>query len=317
MKNFTSYTIMLIAFFLMYNHCSFSQGTSYSPFPEKYGRWLIKRGGPYGDGEVEKWNLTLYETAGDTILGGFTYKKVIATDELQNISPGPKDIWSYNLGVKHLSFAYRNDIPHKKVYILTDANMVINGKLTTEYLWYDFDSTKVGDTLKSTYSLVLVSQVEYNRIKVAKTDSTFICGSYHKRCNFYCGGNFGTDDLIEGVGFHDNFIKTHAECLFEPRYLYTTYFSCSPTNVFDEGKLVPVVSIFPNPVFNTLQIKWPEQDKNALLRYSIMDCLGKVIFQGEDTPEFIDVSGLTKGLYFLTVSDRAGTYYKNKFIKQE
>jgi hypothetical protein len=29
------------------------------------------------------------------------------------------------------------------------------------------------------------------------------------------------------------------------------------------------------------------------------------------------MSGLTKGLYFIIISDKAGNYYKNKFMKQE
>jgi hypothetical protein len=318
MKTFTQKVAILILLFLVCKYYSFSQ--TYNPFPQKYGKWIINREGPTGPdvSGPSMWNLTQYETNGDTVLRGFTYKKMMATNELKDIPMGPyMDIWAYNLGPKHLSFAYRNDIPTKKVYILTDANKVINGKLTTEYLWYDFNDIKVGDTLKITYADETEGTVDYDRISVKKMGMKSICSSDHKIFYFNCqlGGDSGR--LIEGLGFADNFIKTFAVCPFEPNYIYSTHFSCSPTGTRDEQKNAPTVSAFPNPAFNTLQIKWSEPQQPQAIEWSIVDCLGKVILQKNNESEFIDVSALSRGLYFIILTDKRGNYYKNKFIKQE
>lgn len=304
---------LFLFLFVIGEEQAFSQTHLYQPFPEKYGKWLIKEDGPLGPGEVNHWNLTVYETAGDTVLNGITYKKVAATPELTNISPGPFDIWALNYGPKHLAFAYRNDTPNKKVYILTDLDGLINGNLKNEYLWYDFN-IEAGDTVNSSYAIAWTKQnVDYKRITASKIDSVLVCGRYEKQIHFNCPEFI--NELVEGVGFADNFIKTYIACMFEPVYLNTTYFKCSPDELNDETHSSPFISVFPNPASQTLQLKWDKKQYTPD-RYLITDCLGKVVLQNKMN-ELVDISSLKEGMYFITVTGKEETdFAKSKFLKQ-
>jgi hypothetical protein len=299
---------ILILFFLICNYFSYSQ--IYNPFPEKYGKWIINRDGPNGPGEIEKWNLTLYETGGDTIVAGLKYKKIMVTAEL-SVYPSSKSIWSHDFGSRQLAFAYRNDITNKKVYILTDSNEVINGKLTKEYVWYNFN-LKINDTITE-YTYALNVHGQFARRKVKSIDSIFICGRYERIFSFDCKA--WDRRLIEGVGFKDHFIKTDPTCgSVDPPYLYKTEFSCSPTSISRETESLPAIFISPNPASDRLQVRWFYTKQSE---WFIVDCQGKFMLQKNDESEFIDISKLSAGMYFIILTDKQGHYYKDKFIKQE
>lgn len=308
--------ILMICCIWLLGDKSFSQASSYTPFPQGYARWIINRDGPHGPGANGRWNLTQYETGSDTVINGFTYKNVKVSEELKDIYPGPKNIWTYNYGPKKLAFAYRNDIPGKRVYILTDTNRLINGNLKKEFLWYDFNS-EIGDTLKSTYAINWRQGfVDYKRITVSNNDSLFLCGEYRKRYKFKCEGGGFNDRLIEGAGFESNFIETHTYCLFEPLFIYTTDFSCSPTSVEDEYTSQNTVSFYPNPADEHLQILWNQQSQQEQFNIAISDCSGRTVLQNTSDKGWIDVSMLKKGIYIIFLTDKQGRVYKDKFIKQ-
>jgi hypothetical protein len=308
--NLRSFLCFLLFFCCIYN--AFSQTINYSSFPKTYGKWCVRREHYENNNIILDW--TLYETAGDTTIGSFVYKKMNSTPTCYACTPEPPtyDAWSIPYGPKKLAFAYRNDIPNKKVYILADTNKAITGRLTQEYLWYDFD-LKEGDTLKNTYALDLKKQFDYNRIIVKSIGSMVVCGNFQRRFGFFCETS---EALMEGVGFMDNFIVTSNYCPFEPFYIYNTYFSCTQTAI-SETTLAKSISLFPNPVSNSFKIEWPQQNVNFPARYSIVDCLGDILVSNANVHEVIDVSSLRKGIYFITIEDNLGNYYKSKFIKQD
>ena len=299
-------TGIFLLFFL--SSCSlFSQLNKYIPFPEKYGKWILEKTGPYGPGETMLYEHTQFETKSDTIIGALTYKKVTAAE---HFGPPYMGVWNIVFGTQKLAFAYRNDIPNKKVYILTDTNKLINGNLRKEWVWYDFN-LKIGDTVKNTFSLPVALNVK--RSIISATDSIFICGNYTKRFMFSCTGPF-EDRLIEGVGFADNFLNTGTDCPFEPVYLYRTYFSCSPTSISDDIQAALTFSLFPNPVKSELTLK---SLHHQLLHYTILNSLGNIMVYGNVANERINVEALNKGFYIIIVTDGEGNFYKNKFIKED
>jgi len=302
---------------------SFSQyeAQNYTPFPEKYGKWIIYRQGPV-DSSPTPYQFVLYETVGDTIIAGLTYKKVAASKPYINTPPpDPHNIWSFS-GPKQLAFAYRNNIPNKTVYILTDTNEVINGRLKQEYKWYDF-KVNSGDTLKSSYAINWrVGFVDYKRIKVRSIDSTLTSGKYVNKFHFSCF-RFKPNDLnkdgiegslIEGVGFEDNFIRTEIICPFEPLYIYSTYFSCSPTSVAKEMDTKLSFSIFPNPASTNIVISLLENKSIAQLK--IFNSIGQVVYFSNAITEMpeINISSLSPGLYFVEIKTDKKTGIQ-KFIK--
>ncbi len=292
---------------LIFSNSLFSQISNYKPFPLLQASWIVTETGPFITGQqTNSWSQ--YEANGDTIIGSYTYKKVYGAYATNVPIFGPKSF----------SFGYRNDIPNKKVHILTK----INGQYK-DTLWYDFNLT-IGDTLKETYSSgnfyspLPHNPMYYDRRIVKSIDSVLICNEYYKRFNFNCGaGGFQNLGLVEGFGFEDNFKQIGSvECPFEPMYLYDTKFSCSLSiNEMETSK--KQLKVLPNPVLNNLQINLPEQNFVFPYQYSIIDCLGKTIIKGTSTDnKSIDVSKIKNGLYFLMVEDNQKNLFQSKFLKQ-
>jgi len=73
------------------------------------------------------------------------------------------------------------------------------------------------------------------------------------------------------------------------------------------------ISIHPNPVKNTLYIRNVKQN----IPYLIHNSLGQVILSGKlRQPEtVIDVSGLTKGVYYLSCETKSGQQQSERFVK--
>lgn len=313
MKQFRMYLLCMLG--MVATPALFSQTAGYSPFPEHYGKWVISE--EYIDdsgGNRNEWSYIAYETSGDTVLSGYTYKKVSGSAKTPHLHY-PVDVWTYDFGPRKLAFAYRNDIQQKKVYILTDSNEVTNGNLTNEYVWYDFN-IKVGDTLKKTYVTGFDNSFDVQRRMVMVQDTLFICGKYQRRSYFNCAGGFQKDRMIEGVGFIDNFIRTDRYCPFEPIFLSTTYFTCSPQGIQNPAKFTADVSAYPNPVLDILHLKWSEPIHPFSIQCLIMDSSGKWVSENSDAKDEINISQLAKGFYILQVKDKEGNFYRNRFVKQ-
>ncbi|OFY83765.1 MAG: hypothetical protein A3F72_07240 [Bacteroidetes bacterium RIFCSPLOWO2_12_FULL_35_15] len=303
----------VLLFVILYSGL-FSQINVYKPFPLSYGSWIIYERGPFDFSSTVIDTWILYETNGDTIIGSQTYKKVITANSI-GLPSMVNGIMTIPFGPRTFGFAYRNNIPNKKVFIYTN----IAGQFV-DTLWYDFNLT-IGDTLKKTYSLDVnssnfSSSLYSDRRIVTSIDSLLVCGIYHKIFHFGCG-EFSTD-LTEGIGFTDNFLNTSFLCPFEPLYIYDTRFSCSLTSIKNEPVAIQnQIEVFPNPVIKTLQINYTNQNIVFPLNYFIVDCLGKLISRGTYTENAnIDVRTLKKGIYFLSLKDKQGNLFQSKFVKE-
>ena len=75
---------------------------------------------------------------------------------------------------------------------------------------------------------------------------------------------------------------------------------------------MPSISIFPNPVQNTLTI----DNQDAINAITIMDITGKVVFRSENrNDKTLNVDFLNKGIYIISIE--TDTYLgTSKFIKQ-
>lgn len=76
----------------------------------------------------------------------------------------------------------------------------------------------------------------------------------------------------------------------------------------DENALLSLVSLYPNPVTNLLQLK--TDISVGLEAYTIYDVSGKRIISNNNLKSkdiAIDVSSLSKGMYFITIKGRKGT----------
>ncbi|MCW3085993.1 MAG: hypothetical protein JWP12_3359 [Bacteroidetes bacterium] len=309
----------IILLLILFTVQGLAQISVYKPFPT-YGRWNVETVGPYdpsGGGPAPlTYKYEIFESNGDTVIGSYTYK-IVRLSQRTITGPGPfppYSPWTF-------SFAYRNDIPAKQVYIYTNipdhyqAGTLIPAHYQ-DTLFYDFN-LNVGDTLKESYVFnpLDTGSYTYSRRIVASIDSVLICGEFHKQFNFVCD-DF-SDELVEGMGFADHFMHTFETCPFEPVYLSTTTFSCTLTSANDPQNIpTDNVSIFPNPASSTIQLS---DTKNIVLPfdYSITDCLGRLVNKGTATGyKTIDISALENGLYFLMILDKQKKTFQGKFLKQ-
>lgn len=299
--------LQLILFFMIFCNTLFSQINNYKPFPLLYGTWITLNVGPFetnGSSPLTHYSFSRFEANIDTTIGSYIYKKVTVaySGDYPYTGPPPDGLY-VPYGPSIFSFAYRNDIPNKKVYIFTN----VDGQFI-DSLWYDFNLI-IGDTLNAnTYSIFPLN----NPAIITSIDSILICGIYHKRFSFNCIA------LIEGVGFSDNFVQTYTDCPFENPYYYITDFYCTLTSVNDiRNTSFNQIELLPNPVINILQINYTKQNMTLPLEYSIVDCLGKEISQGFRVDnKSIDVSKLNSGLYFIRLQDKQNNIFQSKFLKQ-
>lgn len=82
-----------------------------------------------------------------------------------------------------------------------------------------------------------------------------------------------------------------------------------------ENPLASAVSLYPNPVVNTLTIKLPEALTTQNLDYVITDMRGRKVLNGTWEKGQIDVNSLVNGVYSLQIMTTNGVINK-RFVKQ-
>ena len=251
------------------------------------------------------WNVTtanfgssydvIIDSGIDVTIGSYTYKKF--TDPT---------IYSTDNYI-------REDIPNKKVY------RYVNG---SDELLFDFgldvlDEIVLGDG--KTYRVTSVTNINVlngvrKRIHLVHFIGTIAANS---------------ETWIEGVGSSFHPLKPRYELTLSDPYIYLTCSAQNGTIVYnhgiangsstetdcsmllniDEFTSIDLVTIYPNPAIDFIQL---EQLK-SIKKYSIYNILGIEVLKGIISPnEKINISNLKSGLYFLKVEG----YTSKKFIKQ-
>lgn len=84
-----------------------------------------------------------------------------------------------------------------------------------------------------------------------------------------------------------------------------------------EGKLDNNISLYPNPSTGIINLKYMN-DNNHVISLSVIDITGRTVWQkevnGYKNNESIDLSHITKGYYFLEVTNEGGSVFTKKFI---
>jgi hypothetical protein len=248
---------------------------------------------------------------GDTIINKKTYKKVFQQngDTLADFAKA-----LYYASVREDTFA-------QKIYCIQKDDGV-------ERLIADF-SLEIGDT-GSVYSYWPFSYPYKVNVKIKSIDSIFIFNNYRKRLNIdETQGCFGEgESWIEGIGStHGLFFPfsvypdlgcTELLCVYIKNILYyknPNYTSCF-INIwlgFNEKK-IDVMKVYPTIVDDYLFLE-KEIEINNHLNYRIYNYQGLSIKNGILTSNRIDVSNLSKGVYFVLFSNVNFKSKTFKFIK--
>jgi hypothetical protein len=275
----------------------------YYPFPDSGAVWTIiieTQSSPTN----YHMGYNSYELQGDTVIGSYTYKKIINGDN------------SVLGGI-------RNDIPNHKVYFAGDFHWNNYG----DTLLYNFD-LNVGDTA---YNDIYNSQW----VTVTAIDSVIVQGQYHKRLIL---NDFQGEEWVEGVGS-----LNHPLAPLDFEFEWNNTLSClqlaNNSISYQNGNFTTSCNSWhPYPAYcglmgetalteENFSVKFIQNTENSLMisvqkangptTISVFDIAGKELFAKKETDPncVIDLTNFASGLYILRVSDNSGNAVSEKFIR--
>jgi hypothetical protein len=303
---------LFIFIFAIFSTKTMAQTNIYHPFPDSNAVWGIRAfcmdAGLCGDLTYIK-----YYYGGDTLINGSNYK-IILQQGLMMTSGNCCGVPT-GAGAGYL----RQDTVAKKVY-WRDQSM------SNDTLLYDF-SVNVGDTLKG---LVAFCQT----LTVHSIDSILIGTTYRKRINYDVPPFAPCPySIIEGIGGTSGLtyyyygpaeMGSELTCFSENgNLLYLN--SCNPDTI-PCGDLTVGVNefpqnaqslVFPNPFHSVINLQ--SQQKNLPLKLFFYDVLGKIHLETEITTELstIDLSFLSKGVYFIKIENESRKIEFKKIVKYD
>jgi len=274
----------------------FSQ--SFKHFPDS-ATWNIR----YHYGHPPYYYAT-YELLGDSIIGAYTYKKLVSGNILIAL--------------------IREDTVQNKVYAKVFQRTTFSSPVNCtsqpahiicrDTLLFDYNHV-LGDTLHQIADLM-----GYDSLKVVCMDSAFYGGSWRKQwspgllsnssysppCDPYSviiEGIGTSSGLIETMGLGINGERSELMCFGTPSqtiYPSSTTIGCVPVStneVLDGNQLI---GVFPNPASDNLIITTTSHEKKYV---NIYNSLGKKIFNDIFTEQkhLLNISTFAKGIYFTEV----------------
>ncbi|HEX5003512.1 MAG TPA: T9SS type A sorting domain-containing protein [Bacteroidia bacterium] len=316
------YTNMLrntLVALLLYTGLASAQSTVYHPFPDSNVVWRQDCGGlgffcncSCSNGVCVNKEDRQYYYGNDTVIGSFTYHKLIVdnfnVDYWQGpimCSPGCVPSDHYYSYTANYAGAIRNDSAQKKVYYYEQGS-------AGEVVLYDFN-LNLGDTLPITYTNV----VALNRVN--KIDSVLVGTVYHRRfwLNDISMPPPGPQDsgfvaLIEGIGSTYGLLtpllipfefECHLACVtVDSTTVYpdaSTSCSFITTGIASAPPEIQL-SIYPNPVTSESAVEWPLT--KGPLSLQLVNSLGQVLLTTDVTGRTsytLSREGLPGGIYLL------------------
>lgn len=270
---------------------AFAQTNVYHPFPDsgahwREGAWWVAGSPPCG--VHDDYSLFM---AGDTIIGAYTYQKILKSGFIGAPPCQPPGYYYYN----HYMGSIRQDKALKKVFYYPQGT-------PNEQLLYDFN-LNIGDTLAVSYN-------HGNENYVTGIDSVLVGGNYHKA--FLLSPLSGPPNpwdstyvLIEGIGSKFglyNSMRTFVSaggalfCYSHNSGNYPSGNMCTFLTGQDETiGTREQIEVFPNPTTGICKIESTEK-----FQYSIYNVFGMEIIYSDDLSQSVtlDLSDQPKGIYF-------------------
>ncbi len=284
-------------------------------------RWLVEHG---GGGNPVDYYQTIYEArlANDTVVGGKTYKRMIADVTHRNLSPFYVSRYKGMLGL------YREDALLQRLWCIPQKG---DGR---ERLIYDA-SWQVGDTVHWVYS-PNISGVG----TVTRLDSTLIKGQWHKVFHMATTNSAGPGfEFIEGIGSTGGPAYPASPHVFETQWMlhcftnngvtpvtnpslangrFDNQASCivTPLNIVPRAATEDQVLVVPDPGGSESRLKLPDGLSSGLLL--VTDALGRRIAElsFSATRELpIGQYLSTPGVYYYVLQDAAtGRRFNGRFV---
>jgi|GEM_PF-3033882 len=285
----------LLLLFLLLPFGLAAQTSVYFPFPKDSATWDVRYSMNTGAGFV---CVTTFHFAmdGDTVINGKLCSKIFRTNSLQHTTDS-----MYNPAWGAYEVALRED-SSKRIW-------AINAYDSTEVLLYDF-SLMPGDSFNYPFHFP-GSTVYYS---VTGFDSVLVGSQYRKVIQLNAPG--GMEEWIEGIGsksglLHYNSLSSAEEFLLchsdAGTHLYGIPGQChchTGLGIFENGMEV-TLQVHPNPAQEFLDV---ECSGNELYSCALLTADGRKASEAVPLRKTarIDVSGLARGMYFLSVFDESG-----------
>ncbi len=303
-----------------------SVAQNYVPMPMQNCFWTV-------DHHAQCWWLvpgpgdsyetyTVYPTT-DTLINSTRYIKFYLTDHDTSFGFGCMGFFQRNAGYWG---GVRQDTANQKVYHKPPGN-------GNEIMLYNFN-VNIGDTLKGAYNSYptaprIVQNIYYQNFSDGVCRRVY---TFKYPCSYQVGGpppyNFNLyDKLIEGYGMNTGFDNPYSginiginlqEFYSNAMYINSQQIMwASTTNTcvqyigLKENSISNEITIFPNPITDVITI---EANNDSDLSFTLHNILGNVILNSNKNS--IEVSHLTKGVYFLKCSNsKTGEVITKKVIK--
>lgn len=278
---------------------------TYYPFPKDSATWSVEE---YFWGTFPQSNQCFakhYGMYGDTIIEGKNYSKLYQN----NFSGSPSNESSFNIYTATYVAAVRED-SNKKIWVVKPAD-------TIDILYYDF-GLALGDTFCFDYFPGVGCDHPVDNI-----DSVLIDGKYRRQISF----GATSEKWVEGIGSFTGWFEWQLFgnwswqllCYKEKQnMLYDIGYCNCNTYTGIETLLKDKIKIYPNPTENQITFEFKEftTEEFKILIYS---SLGKIIktLNPTDHKTEINLSDLSEGIYFITITDRQGNQLIKKIIKTD
>jgi len=292
--------IFAFLFFLLTGN---GYGQSFKHFPDS-AVWNIRY--HYGHPPYYYFN---YQLLGDTIVGGYTYKKLNGGDSLiALIREDTVQNKVYAKVFRRMTFFDNVDCSTQQTHPICSDSLLFDYNLASGDTF-----TGIWDSMFSGYSF-----------KVVCVDSVYLGNVWRKNwvpgtlSNSIYSPPCGVEVIIEGIGSTSGLLETwglgingeisELMCFGTPSqtiYPFASSFGCSPTlNVNTLPLNDKFISIFPNPTSGifTLQSINQQINKSTII---VSNTLGEKILERKIISERteIDLSVQPKGIYFVKVMD--------------
>ena len=306
MKNYML-CIKLVTFLLTTISINVVYSQSVGPFLSDGKQWNVLYNEFCGPMQPEKYTTTCYKIEGDTLLDGFSYKRMYSTiySDLTN--------WSLNSILRE-----DDDKVYYREYLADEV-------FTDENLLYDF-SLQPGDSIPID---------SYNDYLVLDSVCDIVVGNdtLRKYCFYYSIDGFHSDDTefwIEGIGSECGVVhvgdvimmggNNTLLCYFynEELLWHNEYFdTCFYNNLGMYENENDNISVYPNPAKDHVRIELSDNSASQSIEIYSLD--GRLVETFQETSlhdNTIDISGLNAGMYIMKIRMADGREYEEKIIIQ-
>jgi hypothetical protein len=254
----------------------------------------------YGDTLVEKAYQIIENSNGDFVIAGSTTSKSLGGDKdylIKGVGINGNPLWEFF--IVNGASPTPDDDEAFAIHELQDTKLLISGY------------SKTGGSSKNIifYKLNINGGWAGSSTVIGNNEDDFIKSiAIGKNGNILGAGS--TNSF--GSGMEDMFIVRLDTIYGGQDTTTTSYFDVIPLNILDKN-LLKELNIYPNPAINNLIIT--SDFKFQIEEINIYDLTGRLVYARKGNKNLVDISNLTKGVYFIQVKCNSQNCFKTKFIK--